>query len=347
MNAQDKVERVLKEMHVLFAKSPTYNGEADKMILSRSEFLALMDRLNAGIYDMMEEYEQTRQSRQSAERSFRKTGDEIIEKANANAEDVYAASVIYTTDAIGRIRDLMDQTNNSMNEMFRQFRTELKEQKDTLRRHESELRAQLSDLSDTKKYLGIIRDINRERERRNRDLEAERETGSRYARATFHPGVSSARVQVNSAYFEKEGAAAPAEASLSDAPLSVEKPEVIVNENAAYFKWKQARENGGQIPEDAAAEAVTEELLAEDRAVGEEPGRDDSAAEADFSPEEMPTEVLSADEQPQPAMDEAAIYAAVLADERAAEAARAETDSREKPRAGALLKTIIFGKDSQ
>ena len=91
MNPQDKVERVLKEIHVAFSKSPTYNGQPDKIIIDRKQFLGLLDRLNNGIYDMMEQYEQTRQSRQNAERAFRRKGDEIIEQANSSADDIYAA----------------------------------------------------------------------------------------------------------------------------------------------------------------------------------------------------------------------------------------------------------------
>ena len=132
MSPQDKVERVLKEIHVAFSKSETYNGHPDKVIIDRKQFLNLLDRLNQGIYDMMDQYEQTRQSRSNAERAFRKKGDEIIEAANANAEDVYAASVIYTADMIGAIRELMDHTNDSMNDLFLQFRKDLREQKDKL-----------------------------------------------------------------------------------------------------------------------------------------------------------------------------------------------------------------------
>ena len=65
---------------------------------------------------MMDQYEQTRQSRSNAERAFRKKGDEIIEAANANAEDVYAHLSFYTADMIGAIRELMDHTNDSMND---------------------------------------------------------------------------------------------------------------------------------------------------------------------------------------------------------------------------------------
>ena len=97
--------------------------------------------------------------------AVRRKGDEIIEQANSSADDIYAASVIYTADAIGRIRDLMDQTNDSMNDLFRQFRKELKEQKDVLKSHESELQAQLEGTENRitearKRYNQAVQDYN-------------------------------------------------------------------------------------------------------------------------------------------------------------------------------------------
>ena len=209
MSPQDKVERVLKEIHVTFSKSEMVDGHPDKVIIDRKKFLGLLDRLNQGIYDMMDQYEQTRQSRNNAERAFRKKGDEIIEAANSNAEDVYAASVIYTADMIGAIRDLMDQTNDSMNDLFMQFKKDLREQKDKLQSHENELQGQLADLADTKKYLSIIDDINRQRARKNRDLEAEKEAGVQYARNMMYIPPSEPDIKVNEQYFENSGTKRP------------------------------------------------------------------------------------------------------------------------------------------
>ncbi|MCD8132569.1 MAG: hypothetical protein LUE19_01790 [Clostridiales bacterium] len=318
MSPQDKVERVLKEIHVLFSKSPTYEGQPDKMIIDRKEFLQLLDRLNNGIFDMMEQYEQTRQSRQNAERSFRRTGNEIIEKANASADDIYAASVIYTADAIGRIRELMDETNDSMNDLFRRFRRELREEKDQLKSHETELEAQLADLADTKKYLAVLQEVNRERERQNRDPEAERAAGRSYARGTFHVGAP-ADVRVNGEYLKKTGQSAEEPVSES-APVQAEKPDIKINKNAAYFKWKEEQEKT-------------------------EPGADaeeDTAADGQGKPESDE----EASEEPNPDFpDEEAIMRAVLEDERMAEAEREGVSVHGKHGAGGILRTLIFGKD--
>lgn len=244
MSPQDKVERVLKEIHITFSKSETYDGHPDKIIVDRKKFLSLLDRLNQGIYDMMDQYEQTRQSRNNAERAFRKKGDEIIDAANKNAEDIYAASVIYTADMLGRIRDLMDETNESMNDLFRQFRKDLREQKDLVKNHETELQSQLADLADTRKYLEVIKDINRERDRKNRDIQAEKEAGAQYAKSMIYTPPSSADVKVNELYFEKAGKPVPGESPVTEA--AAVKPDIKVNKDAAYFKWKESQEKQGE-----------------------------------------------------------------------------------------------------
>ena len=311
MSPQDKVERVLKEIHVTFSKSETYHGHPDKVIIDRKQFLNLLDRLNQGIYDMMDQYEQTRQSRNNAERAFRKKGDEIIEAANANAEDVYAASVIYTADMIGAIRELMDRTNDSMNDLFLQFRKDLREQKDKLQSHENELQGQLADLADTKKYLSIIDDINKERARKKRDLDAEREAGVQYAKSMIYTPPSSPEIKVNEQYFENSGTKRPEEVLREPAPA--EKPDIKINTDAAYFKWREsqkAKENG----QEQTADAV-----------------DTSDGEVEHPNPEFP--------------DEESIRQAVLADEFATEQAQNAARKKEKRDAGSLLKDLIFGKE--
>lgn len=346
MNPQDKVERVLKEIHVTFSKSPTYNGQPDKIIIDRKQFLGLLDRLNNGIYDMMEQFEQTRQSRQNAERAFRRKGDEIIEQANSSADDIYAASVIYTADAIGRIRDLMDQTNDSMNDLFRQFRKDLREQKDLLKSHESELQAQLADLADTKKYLTVLQDINRERERKNRDLEAEKEAGNQYARSMFYTSASmpAADIKVNEEYFEKSGRPVPDEGTRVQT-AAAEKPDIRINTNAAYFKWKakQDAENEAEQPEET-------DGTGEDSPQPE--AEDSGQRQADISGEESgrkdPGQPEENGEYPDTDFpDEEAIRLAVQEDERKAleDELDAEAAHRSKAGTGRILKNIFFGKD--
>ena len=51
--------------------------------------LDLLSQLNKAIYEIMDEYELTQQSRDRAEREFKKQGDEIVWNASRKAEDIY------------------------------------------------------------------------------------------------------------------------------------------------------------------------------------------------------------------------------------------------------------------
>lgn len=271
MSSQDKVERVLKEIHLAFSRSESCEDSPDKIIVDRKYFLELLDRLNHSIYDMMEEYEHTRQSRENAERALRRKGEQIISSASSQAEDVYASSILYTADMIGRIRDLMDRTNDSMNDLFREFRRGMKAQRDLLQKHETELEGQLSDLADTRTYLSILEEIRQEERRRMREEEANMEPVQRRAGGGIYTPPSAADVRVNEQFFERTGTELPGQ---EPAPAAAETPDIRVNTDAAYFKWRETRDRGGEktapLPE-TAGENVQKQS-GDGRSRGEEDG---------------------------------------------------------------------------
>lgn len=279
MSPQDKVERVLKDLHVFFSKCESYQGKPDKVVVDRRQFLELLDRLNKGIFEMMDTYEHTRESRARAELAFENKGKEMIADAEQKAEDVYAASVIYTANMLGEVQRLIDQANDSINDVFVQFKRELRGKKEVVRSNELELESQLHDLADAKTYQDMLSEVRREQRRQHRiedlhklQLEAENPSGQG---SIYTPAVN-ADVKVNEEYFEKQGIS-PESAKTgyvpAPAPLVNEKPEVKVNMESEYFKRKAAaekaereriaRENGEEIPEEEAVEVVeaeTEEL---------------------------------------------------------------------------------------
>ena len=55
MSPQDKVERVLKAIHVTFSKSESLEQHPDKVIIDRKQFLELLDQLNQGLFEMMDQ----------------------------------------------------------------------------------------------------------------------------------------------------------------------------------------------------------------------------------------------------------------------------------------------------
>ena len=249
MSPQDKLERVLKDIHVMFSKCETYDHQPDKVIIDRKKMLVLLDQLNRSVFDMMEAYEQTRDSRNRAELEFRQKGKEMMDDPSQKADDIYAASVLYTADMLGKVQDLIDQANASMTDVFRGFKKELRDQKDLIKSHETELEGQLNDLADTRLYRNMLEDVRRRQRHRQREEKEEQErsaaAGAKESPKHIYTPAVSADIKINEEYFEKAGIS-PEDAKSGYVPpvepLRAEKPEVKVNLNAEYFKRKAALE---------------------------------------------------------------------------------------------------------
>ena len=127
MSSQDKLEKVLRDIHVLISRSEVY--DKDRIIVNKQDMFGLIDRLNVSIYEIMEDYELTKQSRDKAEREHKKQGDKIIWDASRKAEDIYAASVMYTDEALNHIQAIMDESTEQIKEIQNAMLKDLEEKK--------------------------------------------------------------------------------------------------------------------------------------------------------------------------------------------------------------------------
>lgn len=242
MGTQDNIEKVLRSLHVLLSKSEPYGREPSKVIVDKQQMLDLLSQLNKSVYDIMDEYELTKQSRDRAEREFRKHGDDIIWDASRKAEDIYAASVMYTDEALGRVQDIMKDSNESVKKIYEEMDKNLKEQEEMLRKNQLELKSQLQDLLDTEKYLKLIEERNKEiRKEKERSKPLEEREASIYANRQTE-------IKINQQYFEKMGIPldeSVEETSEKDNEKDVEDKtaaEVMLELDADYFNWKEQQE---------------------------------------------------------------------------------------------------------
>lgn len=245
MSAQDNIEKILRSLHVLLSKSEPYGREPNKVIVDKQQVLDLLSQLNKGIYDIMDEYELTKQSRDRAEREFRKKGDEIVWDASRKAEDIYAASVMYTDEALSRVQELMKEANAAVQQIYTDMDKNLKEQEELVKKNQLELKSQLQDLRDTEKYLKLIED-------RNREIQKEKEKGK--SREEKEPSIYANRqteVKVNQEYFEKMGIAMENEAKEAE----LDKAEEMTNLDADYFRWKEEQTSDNKSEESGKAMA--------------------------------------------------------------------------------------------
>lgn len=184
MSAQDNTERALRSLYVLISKSEIYEFDEDKIVIDKERITNLLSELKECIYDMMDEYEMTKESRDQAEREFRKQADEIVLDASHKAEDIYAASVMYTDEALGNVQRIMAEAEESVKSVYEDMQKRLLQERYTVQSNQTDLLSQLQDLTDTDKYVKLInernKEIRKEKEKEQR-LAARQRNNSMYA----------------------------------------------------------------------------------------------------------------------------------------------------------------------
>jgi hypothetical protein len=203
MSAQDEVEKVLRSLHVMLSKSEPVKGEPGKVAVDKQQMIDLLTGLNKGIYAIMDEYELTTQSRDRAEREFQKQGEDIVRDANRKAEDIYAASVMYTDEALNHVQEIMRDSTEAVQRIYEEMNRRLRDEEHTVKENQLELKSQLQDLVDTDKYLKLIEDRNREIEREKARKEG-KDTSSE--RVSIYANRQT-EVRVNKEYLRKLGLA--------------------------------------------------------------------------------------------------------------------------------------------
>ena len=231
MSAQDNMEKVLREIHVLLSKSNPYERDSNYLVVNKKEMLEILKELAVCMSDVMDEYEMTQQGREQAHRETRRIGEEIIDDAKSKAEDVYAASVMYTDEALKRILDIMDEADEAVRTVYDNMAEKLANERKLVSGDKMELKSLLQGLKDTDKYMSIIEDRNRKIAKEKQ--QEEEPEASPYA-------AVKPEIKINRDYFEQQGLAFE-EMEEEQPEEQTEKiaPEISVNLDSEYFKWKE------------------------------------------------------------------------------------------------------------
>lgn len=204
MSIQDKIEHILKDIHLLFSNSEPYRPDEAKIIVEKQAVFHLLEQLNLAFYQAMDQYEITKQKHELAERRCEKKGEEIIQKASRHADDIYAASIMYTDDAINRICHIMEDANEAVKKIYRNMDFEMEEQRERIRRNQLELTGQLRDFADTNKYVKLIEEENRKLEKeRRQQLEGKKQKKIQNEGKTY--SSEKPEIKINQEYFARAG----------------------------------------------------------------------------------------------------------------------------------------------
>ena len=231
MGAQDRTEKVLRDMHVLFSKAQPYEGSARNVIVDKNAMMDLLKELNECMYDMMEEHELTVKSRDKANREMQKQGDDIVFEATRKAEDIYAASLMYTDNALDSIQEIIKESQESIAKIYEDATKKIKDESRMVKTNQLELKSHLNDLIDTQKYLRLI-------DEENMRIRKEKEEGTD-EEFSDAPKYSAPEIRINKEYFAQAGL--EVEDDL-DAPAATEGEENLISSedlDAEYFKWQE------------------------------------------------------------------------------------------------------------
>jgi hypothetical protein len=258
MSVQDNVERILKNIHLLFSEGQEVSGDPDLIAVDKKILFKLLEKLNLSMYEVMDQYEATAQSRELALRKNEKRGEQIVEQANKQVEDIYAAALIYTEDAVGKVHKIMSETAEANMDLLQRFSEEIEKEKVRVKENQNELVDQLRDFKDSNKYLQIIDNCNKERERGFKGKEGESAEKRIQNEAKHYPMNVIPEIKVNPSYLQRRGITEEKTTKQSPEGNHLLPPnpvpvaadlEVKVDLDAEYFKWQaEEKESSGSNP---------------------------------------------------------------------------------------------------
>lgn len=253
MTMPDKIEKILKEIHLLFAKADSFENSETQIIVNKKDVFRLLEKLNYAVMEVMDQYQVNERSKEQAISKIQKEAQGIIDDASKSAEQIYAASIIYTDDALIELRDMVRKTRDSIEREYKSMFASIDSQIDTISKNKDELHRQLSELSSGNEYINIIQEEqkrrNKERDKYNRVENGEHQdnTESRlvqYAKKAIEAKGEEGYNEPDD--FEKRMASANAEAviTVNTNHPAIKKLQAEQEElDKEYFQWQEEKSN--------------------------------------------------------------------------------------------------------
>ncbi len=224
MGAKADTENTLRELQVLISRAPAYSNSPVQCVINRSETLMLLARLNKCMEQMLEEYELIQSVRDRNDRALRREAEERMTDAQRKAEDVYAAAVLFTDQALEALREQTDDMIRGFAETFHESREAFLAKQEEYRANQAVLREQLQDMLDSRKYQLLIEEENRRTAHTPESAEGLDETPQGFAAGAFledpdRPKTDGPEIIVNPEYFRKRAALLAAEGGEEAEPV--------------------------------------------------------------------------------------------------------------------------------
>ena len=154
----ENVEDILKEIHVLFAKSKSFGESTDLKVVSQEDMFGLLDRLNVALNTVLEKYEATTLSRERARIDMEREHAEAVAAAKRDCDDVHASALLYTDKMLESINDVFEKTKYKLKTDLLEAIAQLEDQTEIVAQFREGVKNDLTEMHDNELYLKVLED---------------------------------------------------------------------------------------------------------------------------------------------------------------------------------------------
>ena len=170
---QEKLEQIMRQIYLMLSNCEESAYSSEDLIVPKKRIFQLLEELNYTVYDLMEQYEGTVSSRERARAEHERKMARIKEEAKGRAEDTYAASMLYAREMFMDMRKTTEQLCQNLRKEYNEALRNYEEGLRYLQENEESMVAQMSLMMDSKKYLRLIEQQNKENEKKQNLTEEE------------------------------------------------------------------------------------------------------------------------------------------------------------------------------
>lgn len=171
---QEKLEQIMRQIFLMLSNCEESAYSSEDLIVPKKRIFQMLNELNYTVYDMMEQYEGTVASRERGLAEHERKMAQIKEEAKERAEDTYAASLLYARDMFMEMRKTTEQLCKNLRKEYNDALRGYEESLRYLQENEESMVEQMNLMMDSKKYLRLIEQQNKEKEKKHELTEEEK-----------------------------------------------------------------------------------------------------------------------------------------------------------------------------
>lgn len=178
LSMPDKIEEILKNIHVLFAKADKFQDSPDSVVISKKAMFELLEQLNEALDELLDRYEATTRSRERARLELDRRNAEAIAAAKRDCDDVHAATLLYTDKMLAEITDRIEQSRRAVKHELIEMLAAIEETETDLKGNMDGVKAELTEMHDSELYLGLLEKLRKrdeEKRKYGQNLKSEEE----------------------------------------------------------------------------------------------------------------------------------------------------------------------------